>query len=120
MQALGVAGGSSSALADGARYLAQIQKGDGGWTLAGGVVNSQSTAWAIQGLVAARGSGGAISKGVSYLGKRQASNGSYSYSPGSAQTPVWVTAQALTGVTRKSVPAGRGAAGAGALEWRWR
>ncbi|HYH62788.1 MAG TPA: prenyltransferase/squalene oxidase repeat-containing protein, partial [Solirubrobacterales bacterium] len=104
MQALGVAGGSASALSDGARYLAQTQKGDGGWTLAGGAVNSQSTAWAIQGLVAAHGSGSAISKGVSYLGKRQASNGSYSYSAASSQTPVWVTAQALTGVTRKAFP----------------
>ena len=104
MQALAVTGGSSSALAGGSRYLAQTQKGDGGWTLAGGAVNSQSTAWAIQGLVAAGGSGSAISKGVSYLGRRQASNGSYSYSPASAQTPVWVTAQALTGVTRSSFP----------------
>ena len=99
-----VAGGSSSALADGARYLAQTQKGDGGWTLAGGVVNSQSTAWAVQGLVAAHGSGSAISKGVSYLAKRQAGDGHYAYSAASDQTPVWVTAQALTAVTRRPFP----------------
>jgi len=104
LQALAVTGGSSSALVGGARYLTEIQKSDGGWTLAGGAVNSQSTAWAIQGLVAAGGSGSTISKGVAYLAKRQASNGSYAYSPASAQTPVWVTAQALTGVTQNAFP----------------
>jgi hypothetical protein len=106
MQALAVAGGRSSALSDGARYLAQTQKGDGGWTLAGGVVNSQSTAWAIQGLVAAHGSGSAISKGISYLARRQAGDGHYAYSAGSDQTPVWVTAQALSAVARKPLPLG--------------
>ena len=70
----------------------------------GGVVNSQSTAWAVQGLVAARGSGSAISKGVSYLAKRQAGDGHYAYSAASDQTPVWVTAQALTAVTRRPFP----------------
>ncbi len=104
MQALAAAGGSSAALADGARYLAQTQKGDGGWTLAGGAVNSQSTAWAVQGLVAAGGSGPAISNGVAYLGKRQAGDGHYAYSPASDQTPVWVTAQALTAVERRPFP----------------
>jgi energy-coupling factor transport system substrate-specific component len=104
MQALAVAGGSSSALSNGVRYLAQTQKGDGGWTLAGGVVNSQSTAWAIQGLVAAHGSGSAISKGLSYLARRQAGDGHYAYSAGSDQTPVWVTAQALSAVARKPLP----------------
>jgi energy-coupling factor transport system substrate-specific component len=106
MQALATAGGSSSALSDGSRYLAQIQKGDGGWTLAGGVVNSQSTTWAVQGLVAAHGSGSAISKGVSYLAKRQARDGHYTYSGASDQTPVWVTAQALTAVHRRPFPLG--------------
>ncbi|MDX6587460.1 MAG: energy-coupling factor transport system substrate-specific component [Solirubrobacterales bacterium] len=106
LQALAAAGGSSSAVSDGARYLTQIQKGDGGWTLAGGVVNSQSTTWAVQGLVAAHGSGSATSKGVSYLAKRQAGDGHYSYSGASDQTPVWVTAQALTAVSRRPFPLG--------------
>ena len=44
--------------------------------------------------------------------KRQAADGHYAYSAASDQTPVWVTAQALTGVTRQAVPAGGGAAGA--------
>jgi len=104
MQALDVSGSSSAALSAGGRYLVQIQKGDGGWTLAGGVENSQSTAWALQGLVAAGGPGGAISEGVAYLSRRQAGDGSYRYSAASAQTPVWVTAQALTGVTRSAFP----------------
>jgi energy-coupling factor transport system substrate-specific component len=106
MQALASAGGSSSALGDGSRYLAQIQKGDGGWTLAGGVENSQSTAWAVQGLVAAGGSGSAISKGVSYLANRQGGDGHYAYSPASDQTPVWVTSQALTAIERRPFPLG--------------
>ena len=92
LQALAVAGGSSSALSEGARYLARTQK-DGGWTLAGGVVNSQSTAWAVQGLVAAHGSGSAISKGVSFLSKRQAGDGHY----------------ALLGVVRPDARLGHGA-----------
>ncbi len=106
MQALAAAGSSSNALRDGARYLASSQGGDGGWTLAGGVTNSQSTAWAIQGLVAARQSSDAVSDGVGYLARRQASDGHYSYSPSSNQTSVWVTAQALTGVTRSPFPLG--------------
>src|SRR5688572_14321748 len=104
LQALRVAGGSSTSLAAGARYLARSQSGDGGWTLAGGVVNSQSTAWAVQGLVAAGGSGSALSDGVAYLARRQQGDGHYRYSSGSDQTPVWVTAQALTAVTRKPFP----------------
>jgi hypothetical protein len=104
MQALAAAKNSSDALRDGARYLISTQKGDGGWTLAGGVTNSQSTAWAVQGLLAAGGSGAAVSGGVSYLSRRQASDGHYAYSPSSDQTPVWVTAQAVTGVARKPFP----------------
>jgi energy-coupling factor transport system substrate-specific component len=104
MQALAVTGGSSSALGGGARYLAQTQKGSGGWTLAGGAENSQSTAWAVQGLVAAGGPGSTVSKGISYLAKRQARDGHYTYSPASDQTPVWVTAQALTAVERRPFP----------------
>lgn len=104
MQALGASGSSSAALSDGARYLVQTQKGDGGWTLAGGVENSQSTAWAVQGLVGAGGPGAAISDGAAYLARRQAGDGHYEYSATSGQTPVWVTAQALTGVTRSPFP----------------
>jgi energy-coupling factor transport system substrate-specific component len=104
LQALAAAGGSSSALSEGARYLVRTQKGDGGWTLSGGVVNSQSTTWAVQGLVAAGGPGSAISKGVSFLARRQGGDGHYSYSGASDQTPVWVTAQALTAVMRRPFP----------------
>ncbi len=104
MQALGVAGGSSSSLTDGARYLAGSQKGDGGWTLAGGVENSQSTAWAVQGLVAAGGPGGVISKGNGYIGRRQSGDGHYSYSSSSDQTPIWVTSQSLLAIAREPFP----------------
>ena len=104
MQALAVAGGSSSALRESVSYLRQAQKGDGGWTLAGGAENSQSTAWAVQGLVAAGGPGSAISAGVGYLARRQAGDGHYAYSASSDQTPVWVTSQALMAVERRPFP----------------
>jgi hypothetical protein len=41
---------------------------------------------------------------VSYLRTLVASNGSVRYSRTSAQTPVWVTAQALTALARKPFP----------------
>ena len=104
LQALAVAGGSKAALQEGVRYLVRTQARDGGWTLAGGAVNSQSTAWAVQGLVAAGGAGGAVSDGVDYLARRQEGDGHYSYSAASDQTPVWVTAQALTALARKPFP----------------
>ena len=58
--------------------------------------------------------------GLEYLAARQRSDGSYAYNAASAQTPVWVTAQALLAVSREALPvepvaAGRGRdAGAGA------
>ena len=48
------AGGGGAAASKGVRYLRGAQRGDGGFALAsGGATNSQSTAWAVQGLVAA-------------------------------------------------------------------
>jgi uncharacterized membrane protein len=104
LQALAVAGGSSGALGDGVRYLARTQSREGGWTLAGGTVNSQSTTWAVQGLVAARAGDAVVADGVAFLARRQAGDGHYAYSSSSDQTPIWVTAQALAGVTRKPFP----------------
>jgi prenyltransferase beta subunit len=93
-----------------AAYLARRQNPDGGMPLqAGGPSNAQSTAWAIQGLVAAgrnpartrrRGSRSPLA----YLRSLQASSGAIRYSRTSAQTPVWVTAQALTALARKPFP----------------
>ena len=81
----------------------------------GGESNAQSTAWAVQGL-AARGrnrrrdrrSGGRSPLG--YLQSLVAPNGSVRYSRTSAQTPVWVTAEALAALAREPFPIGSGSA----------
>jgi hypothetical protein len=77
----------------------------------GGQSNAQSTAWAVQGLVAAgrdvetvRRSGSRSPLG--YLESLIAPNGSVRYSRTSAQTPVWVTAQALTALAGVPFPVG--------------
>ena len=67
----------------------------------GGPVNAQSTAWAVQGLVAAGVSPRSVRRGgrspLDYLASVQAGDGHYRYSRSSDQTPVWVTGQALHG-----------------------
>lgn len=102
LQALAVASGGGGELGRGAKWLASVQRSDGSWSLTRGASgNSQSTAWAIQGLRAAGRDPGGVRNGGSspldYLSSRQASDGHYSYSKTSDQTPVWVTAQSLTG-----------------------
>ena len=72
---------------------------------ASGVVNSQSTAWAVQGLVGDRLRRPARSTRRSdYLGRLRAADGHYRYSASSDQTPVWVTAQVLLAVERQPFP----------------
>jgi energy-coupling factor transport system substrate-specific component len=71
--------------------------------------NAQSTAWAIQGLVAAgREPARARRRGarspLAYLRSLQTSDGAVRYSRTSRQSPVWVTAQALTGFGLKPFP----------------
>jgi Prenyltransferase and squalene oxidase repeat len=93
-------------------FLVHTQNPDGGFPeQPGGESNAQSTAWAIQGLVAAglnveavrhRGSRSPLG----YLESLVAPNGSVRYSRTSAQTPVWVTAQALTALARAPFPIG--------------
>jgi energy-coupling factor transport system substrate-specific component len=96
-------------------YLRRAQNLDGGFPQeAGGSSNAQSTAWAIQGLVAAkadveafrrRGSHGSQSRSpLGYLRGLVAPDGSVRYSATGQQTPVWVTAQALTALAGKSLP----------------
>ena len=111
LQALRAAGRSRrGAVARGARFLAGHQNPDGGFPLQPGAAsNAQSTAWAIQAFVAAgrdpdrvrrRGSRSPLG----YLRTLVAPNGSIRYSRTSAQTPVWVTAQALTALARRPFP----------------
>jgi len=91
-------------------FLIGAQNPDGGYPQQpGGESNAQSTAWAVQGLIA----GGRDPNGVHRDGSRSligylesliAPNGSVRYSRTSAQSPVWVTAEALTALEGKPLP----------------
>lgn len=91
-------------------YLRRAQNPDGGFPQQpGGESNAQSTAWAVQGLDAAGVDVGAFKRAGSrsplgYLQSLVAPNGSVRYSRISAQSPVWVTAQALTALAGKPFP----------------
>jgi hypothetical protein len=99
------AGGGGSATADGAGWMRKAQRSSGGYALGGsGVVNSQSTAWAVQGLAATGAGGDAIGAALGYLARVQAADGHYRYSASSDQTPIWVTAQTLLAIERQPFP----------------
>jgi energy-coupling factor transport system substrate-specific component len=106
MQALAAAGRlggrvESRALA----YLRASQNADGGFgAFQGRSSNAQSTTYAVQGLTAAGAARDAIARALRYLRSLQAGDGSIRYSRASAQTPVWVTAQALLALRRKPFP----------------
>lgn len=106
MQALS---SGSKAVQRGLSYLREAQRKGGGFPLGGNsAVNSQSTAWAIQGILAAGGDPASFRRGGSsapdYLAAQQASDGHYRYSKSSDQTPVWVTGQVLVAAAGKSLP----------------
>jgi energy-coupling factor transport system substrate-specific component len=110
MQALAVAGRRRSrVMRRAARWLARQQNPDGGYSLQGGASNAQSTAWAVQGLIAAgrdparQRRGGARSP-LGYLRSLVGPNGAVRYSRTSTQTPVWVTGQVLTALAGKAFP----------------
>jgi len=92
----------TKAARDGLAYLRKAQRPNGGFPLGGnGSVNSQSTAWAAQGMLAlGKDSGGALD----YLAERQDADGHYRRSATSDETPVWVTAQVLPAVASDSFP----------------
>ena len=90
-------------------FLRRTQNRDGGFgQFRGGSSNAQSTSWAVQGLVAAGRNPARFRRNghspLAYLRSLQARDGSVSYSRQSAQTPVWVTAQALDALERKAFP----------------
>ena len=101
-----------------ATFLVRRQAADGGFPLApGGRSNAQSTAWAVQALVAAGRDPSALRRGgarspLAYLRSLAAPDGSVRYSRTSRQTPVWVTAQALTALELRPFPVLPRAAGA--------
>jgi energy-coupling factor transport system substrate-specific component len=93
-----------------ARFLVRNQASDGGFALIpGGPSNAQSTAWAVQGLLAAGREPSRIRRGgsrdpMSYLRSLTAASGEVRYSRSSRQTPVWVTAQAVAALARRTLP----------------
>jgi energy-coupling factor transport system substrate-specific component len=106
LQALAVVGRAKSGAARrAAGYLRSTQASNGGFAqMAGRSPNAQSTAYAVQGLLAVKTGGPVVSRALSYLTRLQRSNGSIAYSATSSQTPVWVTAQALAALERGPLP----------------
>ena len=89
----------------GIAYLRKHQLPSGGFALGGaGAVNSQSTAWAAQGLIAVGGAADARNEALDFLAARQAGDGHYRYSTSSDQTPVFVTAQAIPAAAGEAFP----------------
>ncbi len=121
LQALLASGqGGNAALSRGVAFLIHRQNPDGGFPAnPGGTSNAQSTAWAVQGLVAARRDPEALHRGgarspLAYLRSLTAADGSVRYSRTSTQDPVWVTGQAALALARRPFPLGRVARRTGA------
>lgn len=111
IQALAAAGATEGGrIGHAIDFLLGARNRDGGFPQQpGGESNAQSTAWAVQALVAAHRNPAAALRGaarspIGYLQSLVASDGSVRYSRKVTQTPVWVTAQALTALARKPLP----------------
>lgn len=107
-------GGSGGTISRAVAFLRHQQNGDGGFpSNPGEDSNAQSTAWAIQGLLAAgaspdarggRGGRDLINSANAYLRSLIAADGHVRYSRSADQTPVWVTAQAAMALAGKPLP----------------
>jgi prenyltransferase beta subunit len=92
------------------RYLTRQQNHDGGLPATPGAgSNAQSTAWAIQGLIAAGADPDRLHRAgaqapTDYLRSLEAPDGHIRYSRSSDQTPVWVTAEAIMALDGKALP----------------
>jgi energy-coupling factor transport system substrate-specific component len=111
VQALAVGGRKSSrAVKRAISFLRRSQNPDGGFPLSkDDASNAQSTAYVVQAFLAAGKSPARVHRGgsrspVAYLRSLTMSNGAVRYSRTSAQTPVWVTAQAAMALSGKSLP----------------
>jgi energy-coupling factor transport system substrate-specific component len=105
LQALAAAGaGSGSAVDRAVAYVKSAASASGGYPMVPGQQpNSQSTAWAIQGLEAV---GQATASARHWLRQQIGADGKVAYAPGSMQTPVWVTSQALLALSGHPLPLG--------------
>ena len=107
LQALSAAGSRGpTAARQTVAYLRAVQNPDGGFgQMEGKESNAQSTAWAVQGLAAVGVRVESVGANpIRYITGLQRRDGHISYSRTSDQTPVWVTAQALTALRRKPFP----------------
>lgn len=100
---------SSKASQRGVGYLRQEQQKGGGFRLGGnGALNTQSTAWAVEGLLAAGANPAEFKRGgksaYEYLEGNQVGDGHYRYSGKSDQTPIWVTGEVLVAAAKKHLP----------------
>lgn len=100
---------STQAAKHGLGFLRKAQRPSGGFPLGGsGSVNSQSTAWAAQGMLAVGTDPASVQDGgkspLDYLADRQEADGHYRYSASSDQTPVWVTGQVLAATAGEPFP----------------
>jgi Prenyltransferase and squalene oxidase repeat len=99
----------SKAVRRGLSYLRENQRKGGGFPLGNnGTVNTQSTAWAIQGILAAGADLDSYRRGgksaLDYIAAQQADDGHYRYSKQSDQTPIWVTSYGITATAEKHFP----------------
>jgi energy-coupling factor transport system substrate-specific component len=100
-----LAGSGDPRIARAVHFIDAQENRDGGFpSQPGGFSNAQSTAWAIQGLIAVGASPGSLGRPLSYLRSLTAADGHIDYSRGDNQTPVWVTAEALMALSGKPLP----------------
>ena len=103
LEAFRVAGIEGAPRTRAARFLRTFQNRDGGFELTQGRgSDAQSTAWAIQGLVAA--GQRPPRSAFAYLARLKRADGSYRYSVKYVTTPVWVTSQVLAALAKKPFP----------------
>jgi prenyltransferase/squalene oxidase-like repeat protein len=91
------------------RFIEAQQNTDGGLpSAAGGFSNAQSTAFGVQGLIAAGVDVAALHRHgatpVEYLQHLTKPDGQIDYGAGNAQTPVWVTGEALLALAGRTLP----------------
>jgi Prenyltransferase and squalene oxidase repeat len=103
VEALRAAGTKGRSIRRGIAFLRKLERPDGGFALTPGRgSDTQSTAWAIQAFVSARVPPPRAA--FRYLARLRRADGSYRYSARYAVTPVWVTAQVLPAIERRSFP----------------
>ncbi len=92
----------------GLAYLRKTQRPNGGFALGFGGVNTQSTAWAVQGMIAVDAAPGSIredgNSALDYLQARQAADGHYAYSASKRPDPCLGYRPGAGGGGRQGVP----------------